>query len=114
MSQSQTQRTEILFEHYPEIKMAYDVSLELTQIYNLKIKKEITLTKFAHWYNKVDKLNCKSFKSVVQTMQNNYRDIVNYFDNRSTNASAESFNAKIKAFRAQFRRQEILHSLSLD
>ena len=83
--------------------MAYDVSLELTQIYNLKIKKEITLTKFAHWYNKVDKLNCKSFKSVVQTMQNNYRDIVNYFDNRSTNASAESFNAKIKACRSQFR-----------
>ena len=26
-----------------------------------------------------------------------------YFDNRSTNASAESFNAKVKAFRAQFR-----------
>ncbi|WP_240485528.1 transposase [Myroides marinus] len=29
--------------------------------------------------------------------------MLNYFDNRSTNASAESFNAKIKAFRAQFR-----------
>ncbi|WP_444542364.1 transposase [Echinicola pacifica] len=26
-----------------------------------------------------------------------------FSDNRSTNASAESFNAKIKAFRAQFR-----------
>nr|WP_315258337.1 transposase [uncultured Flavobacterium sp.] len=26
-----------------------------------------------------------------------------HFDNRSTNASAESFNAKIKAFRSQFR-----------
>ncbi len=39
-------------------------------------------------------------------MQNNYRDIVNYFDNRSTNASAESFNAKIKAFTLiQFRDQ---------
>ncbi|WP_413511909.1 hypothetical protein [Myroides odoratus] len=25
--------------------------------------------------------------------------MLNYFDNRSTNASAESFNAKIKAFR---------------
>jgi transposase len=32
-----------------------------------------------------------------------YQNILNYFDNRSTNASAESFNAKIKAFRAQFR-----------
>ncbi|MEC4115283.1 transposase [Myroides pelagicus] len=36
-------------------------------------------------------------------MQINYKTILNYFDNRSTNASAESFNAKIKAFRAQFR-----------
>ncbi|MBD9293827.1 MAG: DDE transposase, partial [Bacteroidales bacterium] len=29
--------------------------------------------------------------------------ILNFFDNRSTNASAESFNAKIKNFRAQLR-----------
>ena len=36
-------------------------------------------------------------------MQNNYEIIANYFDNRSTNASVESFNAKIKAFRSQFR-----------
>jgi transposase len=36
-------------------------------------------------------------------MQNNYGKICNYFDNRSTNASAESFNAKVKAFISQFR-----------
>ncbi|WP_449618980.1 transposase [Spirosoma endbachense] len=36
------------------------------------------------------------FKTII-------RPILNYFDNRSTNASAVSFNAKIKAFRAQFR-----------
>ncbi|MEF2751819.1 MAG: transposase, partial [Muribaculaceae bacterium] len=29
--------------------------------------------------------------------------IVNYFERRLTNAAAESFNAKIKAFRTQFR-----------
>ena len=32
-----------------------------------------------------------------------YQNILNYYDNKSTNASAESFNAKIKEFRAQFR-----------
>nr|WP_219041128.1 DUF6389 family protein [Mesonia aestuariivivens] len=32
-----------------------------------------------------------------------FGSILNYFINRSTNASAESFNAKIKAFRSQFR-----------
>ena len=36
----------------------------------------------------------------LMTFMNN---ILNYFDNRSTNASAESFNAKVKAFRSQFR-----------
>ncbi|MDR4953643.1 transposase [Chryseobacterium sp. ES2] len=32
---------------------------------------------------------------------NHYRDIQNYFDQRSTNAAAESFNSKIKNFRIQ-------------
>ena len=30
-------------------------------------------------------------------------NIINFFERRATNAAAESFNAKIKAFRAQFR-----------
>ncbi|MDW5290976.1 transposase, partial [Formosa sp. PL04] len=37
------------------------------------------------------------------SIQMHYKPILNYFNNRSTNASAESFNAKIKEFRAQFR-----------
>ena len=39
----------------------------------------------------------------MKTIQQHYQSILNYFDNRSTNASAESFNSKIKAFRSQFR-----------
>lgn len=35
-------------------------------------------------------------------MHRHYEDILNYFDNRSANASAKYFNAKIKAFRAKF------------
>ena len=34
---------------------------------------------------------------------NHYKTILNDFDNRSTSASSESFNAKIIAFRSQFR-----------
>ncbi|MDO6761195.1 transposase [Tamlana sp. 2_MG-2023] len=43
------------------------------------------------------------FNTIANTITINYRSILNYFVNRSTNASAESFNAKIKAFRSQFR-----------
>lgn len=61
------------------------------------------MIKLSRWYDSAERLNCKFFNSVIATMQNNYETIVNYVENRSTNASAESFNAKVKAFRAQFR-----------
>ncbi|MDD4373705.1 MAG: transposase [Bacteroidales bacterium] len=36
-------------------------------------------------------------------MKLHQKTILNYFKNRSTNALAENFNGKIKAFRAVFR-----------
>ena len=100
---SQRRRAEILFREYPAIEEAYRVSMKLTEIFNSKSSRGEALTKLARWYEEVEKLNCKYFNSVIQTMQNNYATIANYFENRSTNASAESFNAKVKAFRNQFR-----------
>jgi len=40
---------------------------------------------------------------VIDTFKNHYDTILNFFVNRATNANAESFNAKVKSFRAQFR-----------
>ena len=102
-TESQRRRAELLFREYPAIEEAYRVSMKLTEIFNTKYSKGEALTKLARWYDEVERLNCKYFNSVIQTMQNNYATIANYFVNRSTNASAESFNAKVKAFRNQFR-----------
>ena len=100
---AQKKRAEILFREYPEIEEAYWVSMKLTDIFNTRCSRGVALTKLARWYEEVERLNSKFFNSVIQTMQNNYATIANYFENRSTNASAESFNAKVKAFRNQFR-----------
>jgi transposase len=102
-TESQKRRASILFREYPAIQEAYGVSMKLTEIFNSKCNRSVALTKLARWYDEVEKLDCKYFNSVIQTMQNNYATITNYFENRSTNASAESFNAKVKAFRNQFR-----------
>jgi len=51
----------------------------------------------------LEKSGLKTFGTVSRTIQNHYPTILNYFDKRHTNASAESFNAKIKSLRAQFR-----------
>ena len=102
-SESQKERAIILFEEYPEIKTVYYLSQNLRNIYNNNTDKTVAITKLAHWYNDVDKLGIKSFNTIMNTVKINYDSILNYFDKRSTNASAESFNAKIKAFRNQFR-----------
>jgi transposase len=45
----------------------------------------------------------KKLGQLFNLIQQHYHSILNYFDNRSTNAYAESFNAKIKDFRRSFR-----------
>ena len=102
-TESQRIRAEIIFEYYPELKSVYDLAMELTNIYNKHYDKDVARGKPALWYNKIEELGYGCFRTVTNTMQNYYETILNYFVNRETNAFAESFNAKIKAFRAQFR-----------
>lgn len=70
---------------------------------NKKTSKQIAYTKLAHWFKEVENSRFKAFNIVTNSISLNYQAILNYFDNRSTNTSAEAFNAKIKAFRTQFR-----------
>ncbi|WNH10965.1 transposase [Thalassobellus suaedae] len=72
-------------------------------MFNTAKSLEIAYTKLAHWYKDVEQSGFRAFNTIANTITLNYISILNYFINRSTNASAESFNAKIKAFRAQFR-----------
>ena len=67
------------------------------------MSKGIAYTKLAKCFKEVEDSGFKAFNIVENSIRINYKLILNYFDNRSTNASAESFNAKIKAFRVQFR-----------
>ena len=99
---SQNQRAELLFRIYPDLEQSYKLCQELSS--NLShSKSRIAFKKLALWYNKVENSGFKSFNTISKTIQNNYETILNYFDNKSTNASTESFKAKIKAFRTQFR-----------
>jgi transposase len=100
---SQKIRAEVLFKEYPDIKKAYYLSNSLSSIYNQKITKGIALTKMAQWFNEAENSGFKTFATIRRTFEQHYRTILNYFENRSTNAFAESFNAKIKDFRRNFR-----------
>ena len=100
---SQKQRADLLFPRYPLLYKAYNLSLRLGQIFTISKDKQAAFKRLAIWYNDVEAAGIDAFKTVARSVQTHYESILNFFDNRSTNASAESFNAKIKAFRATSR-----------
>lgn len=102
-SQSQKIRAKILFEQYPDIKKAYSLTHSLRMIFNKKTIKDAARLSLARWYNQVAEAEFKSFNTIAATVYEHHDEILNFFINRATNASAESFNAKIKAFRASLR-----------
>jgi transposase len=95
----QKHRAELLFELYPDMKKAYS----LRMIFAKNTFKNAARLSLARWYNQVAESEFKAFNTIAATVYEHYEEILNFFINRSTNASAESFNAKIKAFRATLR-----------
>ncbi len=72
-------------------------------IFELKTTRENGKLMLDKWYEAIGKSSVKELFSAVNTIKNNEGKILNYFNNRSSNASAESFNAKIKGFRSLLR-----------
>jgi transposase len=93
----------LLFELYPDIQKAYDLAQELRNIFETTTDKIIGLERLARWHERVNQSRFKSFNTISRSIMTHYQSILNYFDNRSTNASAASFNTKIKGVRSQFR-----------
>lgn len=77
--------------------------MRLTEMFNKKSTPAQARLNLARWYNEVETFGENEFARVLETFENHNGTIINYFEERLTNALAESFNAKVKAFRAQFR-----------
>ena len=99
---SQKDRAIILFETYPQLKKYYEHTIFLRSIYEqtCKIKAEQLLHK---WIKKTFDKEYELFYTCTNSISHHLENILNFFNHRNTNANAESFNAKIKLFRANLR-----------
>ena len=95
-------RGAILFKKYPLLEKAYNLTLSFRNIYKNKSKDDARKA-FIEWKNDVIESKIPEFNSAVNSLEYHLENILNFFDNRSTNANAESFNSKIKGFRANLR-----------
>ncbi len=102
-STKQKERAAILFKEYPDIQKAYGLCHSLRMIFAKNTIKDAARLSMARWYNKVEEAGFHSFNVIAATFYEHYDDILNFYNNRSSNAMAESFNAKVKLFRANLR-----------
>lgn len=101
-TKNQQNRASLLFSIYPDLKTAYYHILEFRNIYET-LSKANARQRFNDWINKTNELKIKEFNTVANTVKSNLENILNFFNYRNTNANAESFNSKIKLFRANLR-----------
>lgn len=101
---SQKQRAAILFENYPRIQQAYSLAHSLRVRYSKKYEDPILGFESIHmWIKEARESTIEAFSTVADTMEDKFSNVIKYFNNRATNAFAESLNAKIKDFRARLK-----------
>ena len=113
-TESQKERADILFKEHPQLHEGYKLSMQFRSFYHHSKTKEEAKKKLEQWYEKVEEKGentnegqkgkaFSSFLTAMHSIKAHEGTILNYFPQRATNASAESFNAKIKGFRALVR-----------
>ena len=101
-TENQKQRANLLFKLHPHLETAYKHTLEFRNIYE-NTDKLMAKQQFNKWIEDTTQRKLETFYTTANTVKANFENILNFFNNRNTNANAESFNAKIKLFRANLR-----------
>lgn len=98
-TETQRQRSEILFKQYPELLESYNLSMYFRNCYEYENKQY----RFEQWIQKAESSTLREMKVAAQTIKRHLGGILNYFVNKATNAAIESFHSKLKLFRQRIR-----------
>lgn len=110
-SDSQAQRAKLLFKHYPDIEVAYDLICQFRAWYSVdhlisqdkdKTSKATALKLINHnldqWMQQVSLSDISEIQNFKSLVERNRGPIINYFLTATTNAIAEANNNIIQTF----------------
>lgn len=98
---SQQKRACLLFETFPSLKTAYELTQQIRQWldkknvgqYEWQIEKQLI-----HWYDCAEQAKLPEVENLIRIIGSNEEKIINYFKTGKTNAKAEAMNSKIQRF----------------
>ena len=88
-----------LFIYCPALKKGYDLSNDLTDIFNENYTKAEGTEKIRQWIKDVEESSLTCFDSFTVTLENWLYEISNYFERRLNSGFVEGLNNKIKVIK---------------
>lgn len=88
-----------LFKYSPDLKKAYELSNEITDLFNSDISKFHAKHKINTWIRKVQGSGLKCFDKFINTLRRLKDEICNYFIDRNSSGFVEGLNNKIKSIK---------------
>lgn len=99
LTEEEREVLDYLFEHSPDLKLAYAFCNELTAIFDQSLVKSKAKRKIESWINRVRKSGLRCFNTFLDTLTQRMDEITNYFRNRSSSGFVEGLNNKIKVIK---------------
>ena len=98
-TETQQQRAELLFGHFPELEEAYGIICGFRNFYKCRVGEgHRARESLENWYKKAGDSNIEEIKNFIHTVKTHEGEILHYFDEGHTNAFAESLNNRIQNF----------------
>ena len=102
-TENQKARAIILFREFPEMLRAYELSQQLKKLYDKQMTRDTAAVLLRQWCEDCENSGIPEMQDAAASVLRHEGRILNFWNNRATNAFAESFNAKIKRFRGMLR-----------
>jgi transposase len=96
LSEEQEKQLAGMLEASPELKQCYELKEAFRDLFNQNLTPKAAEKCLRRWMAKVEALSFKALKAFVNTLQNWWQQILNYFDGRFNNGFAEGVNLKIR------------------
>lgn len=109
---------EKLFEYSPQLKTAYGLQHQLTEIFELNCSRSGGKRRLRNWIRRVQAVEANCYEPFVKTLDKWIEEISNYFVKRETSGFVEGLNNKIKVIKRRcygiLNKEHLFQRISLD
>ena len=89
----------ILFKHSEKLKKVYELSNDLTDIFETQTTRNGGIRRLKNWIRSVQNNGLTSFNTFVKTLNKRMKEIANYFVKRESSGFVEGLNNRIKVLK---------------